>query len=152
MCVIVFGICHVLSLCVVLYGHVYIHMWLYYRSCATTVCGYMYTCVTVYITYHCVRFCTCTHTYRAMWLSTLQVMCYHYVWFLYVMHGIVCLGWSGGWGEELYIQLRLVVQKLQHVWLCTLHVVHYMSPALYQWAIPTPRIVCIMLTSPEHHL
>ena len=154
MCVIVFVICHVLSLCVVLYSHVYIYMWLYYRSCATTVCGYMYTCVTVYITGHMLSLCAVLYlyTYIQIYVIVYRSCAITMCGFCTSDMGIVCLGWSGGWGEGLYIQLRLVVQKLQHVWLCTLHVVHYTSPALYHWAIPAAHIVCIMLTSPEHHL
>lgn len=156
MCNCVCYICHVLSLCVVLYSHVYIHVWLYYRSCAITVCGYMYTYVTIYITDHTLSLCAVLYMYTYIQIYVIVYITGHVLSLCVICctsgMGIVCLGWVGRWGGGLYIQMRLVVQKLQHVWLRTLHVVRYMSPALYLWAIPAPRIVCVMLTSPEHHL
>ena len=65
MCVVVLIICHVLSLCVVLYSHVYFIT--YICDCitgrATTVCGYIYTCMTIYITDHMLSLCAVLYMY-----------------------------------------------------------------------------------------
>ena len=99
MCVIVFGICHVLSLCVVLYGHVYIHMWLYYRSCATTVCGYMYPCVTVYITDHMLSLCAVLYMYTYIQSYVIVYITGHVLSLcvVFVRHAWDCLPWVVGW-------------------------------------------------------
>lgn len=102
MCNCVCYICHVLSLCVVLYSHVYIHVWLYYRSCAITVCGYMYTYVTIYVTDHTLSLCAVLYMYTYIQIYVIVYITGHVLSLCVICctsgMGIVCLGWVGRWG------------------------------------------------------
>ena len=84
--------------------HVYMRDRLYYRSYAITVCS------SVHVHIH-TELCDCLH-YRSCAITVCG--------FCMSCMGLSALGGRVGWlsftdCEELYIQLRLVVQKLQHV-------------------------------------
>ena len=79
----------------------------------------MYTYVTIYITDHTLSLCAVLYMYTYIQIYVIVYITGHVLSLCVICctsgMGIVCLGWVGRWGGGLYIQMRLVVQKLQHV-------------------------------------